>query len=518
MKKLILILFVFSIFAGCVPEINNEVLLLAEKEGKGFYISSSLWGNIGYDPFYLTTIKETPLDVWSEIKKLNFSYIRCHNLLSDGEWGGNVYSEDEDKNSVYDFSRVDEVIDRFLDVGLKPILEMDFMPDALAYGEIVRNYSGGAINWPSDYDKWWNLIYTLTNHLVKRYGIDEVKDWYFEIWNEPDLDKYYIGGGARNKELNKEGLMNFFKMYDYFADAVKSVDSELKVGGPGIAGREDFLKRFLEHVARERNYKTGEIGSPIDFISWHTYGNIDGILKKNIRINEIINGYPELKDKERLEDEWGPSITREREREMYTTSSEYFPAFLVKMIDGLIYNKDARPTLFLKWGRPINGWRPFFIEIRGYKFKLPIYFGYEVLKNIEGEAFSLKGTDFGDELHGFFISNEDELWVVVYNFNENWREKASNKKVKLFLKDLPSDKFKLTEYLIDDSHSNIRYVLSEMGKKVKDLTEEELKILKKKNVCFKIEREVSAVNKELTLSFEMNGDSMRVFHFVGIGE
>ena len=277
MKKLILILFIFSIFAGCVPEINNEVLLLAEKEGKGFYISSSLWGNIGYDPFYLTTIKETPLDVWSEIKKLNFSYIRCHNLLSDGEWGGNVYSEDEDKNSVYDFSRVDEVIDRFLDVGLKPILEMDFMPDALAYGEIVRNYSGGAINWPNDYDKWWNLIYTLTNHLVKRYGIDEVKDWYFEIWNEPDLDKYYIAGGARNKELNKEGLMNFFKMYDYFADAVKSVDSELKVGGPGIAGREDFLKRFLEHVARERNYKTGEIGSSIDFISWHTYGNIDGI-------------------------------------------------------------------------------------------------------------------------------------------------------------------------------------------------------------------------------------------------
>jgi len=141
-----------------------------------------------------------------------------------------------------------------------------------------------------------------------------------------------------------------------------------------------------------------------------------------------------------------------------------------------------------------------------------------VLKNIEGEAFSLKGTDFSDELHGFFISNKNEIWVVVYNFNEDWRKKASNKEVKLFLKDLPLDKFKLTEYLIDDSHSNIRYLLSEMGKRVKDLTEEELKTLKKKNVCFKIEREVSAVNKELTLSFEMNGDSMRVFHLVGIGE
>ena len=95
----------------------------------------------------------------------------------------------------FNFEYLDQVLDIWTGAGLKPILEMDFMPDALAEGDIIRNYGGGAINPPRDLNKWRALIYETVAHLIQRYGRNEVRTWYFEIWNEPDLKTYWIDGG-----------------------------------------------------------------------------------------------------------------------------------------------------------------------------------------------------------------------------------------------------------------------------------------------------------------------------------
>lgn len=127
----------------------------------------ALWANIGYDPIYRLTVAPESQRVWEFIKQSGaFCYLRCHNAFSDGFpgqrdeeiYGCRVYSETSDGQPRYNWQYLDRVLDAWVRAGLKPIFETDFMPDALAEGVIVRNYSGGAINTPKDYNKWRDLF------------------------------------------------------------------------------------------------------------------------------------------------------------------------------------------------------------------------------------------------------------------------------------------------------------------------------------------------------------------------
>lgn len=151
------------------------------------------WANIGYDPIYAVTVRPENQPFWEMVRESQaFRYIRCHNAFSDGRpgdpwpYGCRVYSEDVEGNPRYNWQYLDQVLDIWVRAGIKPILETDFMPDALAEGPIVCNYSYGAINTPKDYPKWRDLFYEMVRHCIERYGADEVRTWYFEIWNETD--------------------------------------------------------------------------------------------------------------------------------------------------------------------------------------------------------------------------------------------------------------------------------------------------------------------------------------------
>ncbi|MBC6460142.1 GH39 family glycosyl hydrolase [Actinomadura sp. HBU206391] len=165
-----------------------------------------------------------------------------------------VYREVDDV-PVHDFSGVGTVYDTITSFGMRPIVELSFMPRDLARdpSQTVFGYEA-IISPPRDYDRWGDLVRALTAHLVARYGLEEVRDnWAFEVWNEANLEVFWSGTPEE-----------FFRLYDVSAAAVKSVDPALRVGGPSSAAN-GWVDELLTHAAAS--------GAAVDFVSTHTYGN-----------------------------------------------------------------------------------------------------------------------------------------------------------------------------------------------------------------------------------------------------
>src|SRR5688572_13956811 len=220
-------------------------------------------------------------------------FFRTHNLLTTGDgtpalkWGStNAYTEDAQGNPVYDWTIVDRIFDAGLKNGVRPYVQIGFMPQALSvkpepyrhhwtprakYEEI---YTGWAYP-PKDWAKWEELVYQWAKHSVEKYGKDEVLKWYWETWNEPNISYWR---GSREE---------FFKLHDHAVRAVRRAIPGAKVGGPDLAGGPggDFLKAFLGHCVKGKNLATGETGTPIDFISFHAKGSprdMDGRVQMGI--------------------------------------------------------------------------------------------------------------------------------------------------------------------------------------------------------------------------------------------
>ena len=242
-------------------------------------------------------------------------YFRAHNLLTSGDgtpalkWGSTgAYREDADGKPVYDWTILDRIFDAYLERGVRPYVEIGFMPKDLSikpepyqhhwtpsarYDEI---YAGWAYP-PKDYRKWAELVFQWTQHCLEKYGRDEVESWYWEVWNEANIG-YWRGSP---EEYNK--------LHDYAIDAVGRALPTAKVGGADTSGSGGkFTRDFLEHCLRGTNYATGRIGTPLDFVSFHakgapvfTNGHVRMGIANQLRTIEdgfgIVASYPELKAK-----------------------------------------------------------------------------------------------------------------------------------------------------------------------------------------------------------------------------
>jgi xylan 1,4-beta-xylosidase len=210
----------------------------------------------------------------------NQVFFRAHHLLTSGDgayalkWGStSAYKEDTNGNPVYDWTINDKIFDTYLACGIKPYVQIGFMPEALSTHP--QNYphnppvnekadaGAGQAYPPKDYVKWGNLSYEWTKHCIEKYGKAEVEMWYWEVWNEPNIS-YWHGSHE-----------DYFKLYDYAIDGVRRALPNAKVGGPETAGGPGgkFLSEFLQHCAHGTNYVTGKVGSPLDFISFHAKGS-----------------------------------------------------------------------------------------------------------------------------------------------------------------------------------------------------------------------------------------------------
>lgn len=242
-------------------------------------------------------------------------YFRAHNLLTTGDgtpalkWGStNAYTEDASGKPVYDWTIVDRIFDTYLERGVKPYVQIGFMPKALSikpepyqhvwtptakYDEIYTGWSYP----PRDYAKWGELAYQWTRHCVEKYGRAEVEQWYFETWNEANIG-YWRGTPEE-----------FRKLHDYAIAGVRGALPTARVGGPDSAGSGgQWMRDFLDHQLRGKNFATGQTGTPIDFVSFHAKGRpvyVDGHVRMGISNQlatiddgfRIVASYPELKSK-----------------------------------------------------------------------------------------------------------------------------------------------------------------------------------------------------------------------------
>ena len=201
----------------------------------------------------ILSLRESYRNDLREVKAAtDFKYIRFHAIFHD-EVG--VYDEDAEGKPLYNFSYVDQIYDGLLKAGVRPFVELSFMPTKLAAeNDIQAFWYKPNVSPPKDYKKWGELVSQFARHLVERYGIDEVSQWYFEVWNEPNLD-FWAG-------VPKE--QTYYQLYDAAARELKLVSPRLKVGGPATA-QAAWVDHFIQHVAQDN--------VPVDFVSTHVYGN-----------------------------------------------------------------------------------------------------------------------------------------------------------------------------------------------------------------------------------------------------
>lgn len=186
--------------------------------------------------------------------EIGFRYVRGHGLLSDDLGIHRPYEHDGARRVRHAFSYADQVVDTYLSHGIRPFLELGFMPSGLASGDQTVFWWKGNVTPPSSYDEWADLVRATLRHLVDRYGLEEVRHWPVEVWNEPNLVDFWQGADQAE----------YLRLYEVTARAVKDVDASLQVGGPALSpGADDWWAPFVDHVtARD---------VPCDFVSRHAY-------------------------------------------------------------------------------------------------------------------------------------------------------------------------------------------------------------------------------------------------------
>ena len=202
----------------------------------------------------ILTLRESYRDDLRAVKSVtDFRYVRFHAILHD-EVG--VYNEDEHGNPVYNFAYVDQIYDGLLQNGVRPFVEISFMPKKLAFHPDALHpfWYKQNVSPPKSWEKWDGLMTHFAQHLVERYGIDEVSQWYFEVWNEPNID--FWNGIPRQR--------SYFDLYDHTARDLKSVNARLRVGGPSTAAAA-WVTDFLAHTTANH--------VPVDFVSTHGYAD-----------------------------------------------------------------------------------------------------------------------------------------------------------------------------------------------------------------------------------------------------
>ncbi len=207
-------------------------------------------------------------------KECGFEYIRMHGLLHDDM--GIVYKEDKNGNAIYNWNYIDLLYDYLLSIGMKPFVELSFMPSALASNKQTVFWWKGNISYPKNETAWYKLINELVKHLTQRYGKQEVAKWYFEVWNEPNLKDLFFAGT----------MQDYFKLYALTAKAVKDADAGYKVGGPATAGS-GWITEFIDYCSTNK--------VPVDFVATHTYGVKNGFVDLDGQRGHIIdNKYSSL--------------------------------------------------------------------------------------------------------------------------------------------------------------------------------------------------------------------------------
>jgi xylan 1,4-beta-xylosidase len=417
-------------------------------------------------------------------------YFRTHNLLSSGDgtpalkWGSTgVYSENANGKPIYDWTILDRIFDTYLKNGVRPYVEIGFMPRDLSikpepyqhkwtstakYEEI---FTGWAYP-PKDYSKWAALVHAWAKHCVQRYGRKEVEQWYWEVWNEANIP-YWRGTPE-----------DFRKLHDYAIAAVRTALPTARVGGPDTAGPGgQFMRDFLEHCLRGQNYATGKVGTPLDFISFHAKGSpkiVDGHVQMGISAQlrnidsgfEIVASYPQLKNKPIIIGEsdpegcaacQGPQLAY-RNGTMYSSYTAACFARKQELADRHGINFEGALT----WAFEFED-QPYFAGFRALAtngLDLPVLNVFRMFARMKGQRLETQsdtavtlnemlkdGVRGKPDVSAVASITRSKLYVMVWHYHDD-DVPGPDANVELELTNLPFMRGVLTEFRIDNEHSN----------------------------------------------------------------
>ncbi|WP_329084768.1 MULTISPECIES: GH39 family glycosyl hydrolase [unclassified Streptosporangium] len=373
-------------------------------------------------------------------EELGVETVRAHAILCD-DLG--VYREDDGK-PVHDFTRVDEVYDTITAFGMRPIVELSFMPRDLASDPSKTVFGYGAIiSPPRDYDRWGDLVRDLTRHLVDRYGLREVVDnWAFEVWNEANLEVFWSGTPQE-----------FFRLYDVSAAAVKDVHPDIRVGGPSSAAN-GWVQELIDHVDAS--------GAALDFVSTHTYGNAPldwrPVLERHGREGTPI-----------WWTEWGPTPTHFHG----IGDGPFGAAFLLHGMRSAAGRVDAlahwvASDHFEELGRPPALFHGGFGLLTVGNLRKPRYLALTLADRLGADELACSATGDVAGVEAWAArSATGAVGVLVWNgtLDQDRADGAAilSREVTLTVEGLPPGEYAVGHHRIDERHSNIRAVWAEVG-------------------------------------------------------
>lgn len=429
-------------------------------------------------------------------------YMRLHNILTlhgqgdrylvewDMPYGNREFAWDNRHNGddqvvvrlengqlQYNWKLVDQVYDVIIGHGMAPIVELVYLPSAIRKSE-------KEFFLPENYGVYGEVVKQFVSHCMERYGRDEVRGWYFEIWNEPD-----------NEELWCKDPSSFLALYDYMEQAIHSVDSCLKTGGPATMQNPEgyeIFGRFLKHCAGEVNYCTGGYGTRLDFISVHCKGGHPTDFNPSIPVMfrsiegylDILKTYPQFQDTEFFNDEsdiiWAGNKGVEDGSWFDFRNSHYAPGFVCKMVSlyctklldqGVNLAIADSDNAHLQWEKSLfSGNRSQLTPLRSYPskdmIKKPFFNAYVLLSRLGNQRLDVECHAAGNnEKFGLLATRNGRVGsYMVWNFEDGISDMYGRRSFELNIRDREAlGTYYVAEYRIDQNHSNANSLWHEMG-------------------------------------------------------
>ena len=465
------------------------------------------WSYFGYDEPNYTTRKDGQ-KLLSELTKLGPTtvYVRTHNLLTskgnslgpDLKWGfTDAYKEDANGNPIYNWIIVDSIIDTYIKRGIKPLMEIGFMPKDLSSKPepYEHTWSKGGNIWtgwtypPKDYNKWRELVYQWVKHSIDRYGKKEVITWLWEVWNEPDIP-YWSGT-----------FDEYCKLYDYAVDGLKKACPECTIGGPHTTSpRSDkaykYLTDFIEHCLRGKNYATGKTGTPLQYIGFHAKGSpefINGHIRMNmgVQLKDIerafvaVNSFAELKNIPIIIGECDPegcaacSEKRDpkygyRNGTMYSSYTASSFARIYELMDK--YKVNLKGVVSWSFEFEDQEWFAGFRELATHGIDKPVLNVFRMFGMMGGKRIEVKadnsftasdiianGVRERNDINAIASKDQHSIYIMVWNYHDN-DSIGKTSQIELTVNGIAGKKVMSRHYRIDQHFSNSFEKWKAMGK------------------------------------------------------
>lgn len=381
-------------------------------------------------------------------QELGMRHVRFHGLLSD-DMGTLICQSDK---LIYSFFNTDKIMDFLVSSGMRPFVELSFMPATLSSGEQTVFHYRANVTPPRDYQRWATLIEKLVAHWVARYGLSEVRQWFFEVWNEPNLNAFWTGKQE-----------DYFELYRHTVEAIKRIDSSLQVGGPATA-QNAWVPEFVSFC--ERN------NLPADFISTHYYPTDAFGSEETDTISQLADA-PHHVMRQRASETHEHAKGRPVYYTEWSISSNprdpfHDEPFAAALVTNILMSVDSLVAGYSYWtftdvfeenyfpSVPFHGG---FGLLNLYGIAKPAYRAFELLHRLGDELLVVEGSH--KTVSAWTVRNKDGLTVLLTN-HAMPRHAINTELARVTLSDASEPRSAYVER-IDDDHANARRVWIDIG-------------------------------------------------------